>query len=155
MDTMTTTTTKGAKKAEKVAKVKPVVEKKAEPKVTEKAEVIDLKAAKEAKAAEAKLARQEAKAKAELLRQETKGKKDALNEELKSLRVKAMAVAREQIKALSARSCACGCGAATKNTFAPGHDAQLHSRILREKFIEGLKAEGLYEIAIELKLVEV
>lgn len=40
--------------------------------------------------------------------------------------------AHEQIAALSRRNCACGCNTPTKSTFAPGHDARMFSRLVKE-----------------------
>lgn len=46
----------------------------------------------------------------------------------------AKAEAHARIKELSRHLCACGCGRECRNTFAPGHDAQLASRLANERF---------------------
>jgi hypothetical protein len=55
------------------------------------------------------------------------------NAELKLLRARITQDVEEEIKALGIRSCACGCGGTTRNTFLPGHDAKLKSRMLKER----------------------
>jgi hypothetical protein len=39
----------------------------------------------------------------------------------------------EAIRLLGQRACACGCATPTRATFAPGHDATLKARMIRER----------------------
>jgi hypothetical protein len=39
--------------------------------------------------------------------------------------------AKKPIKKVEPRPCLCGCGFAAKSRFLPGHDARLHSTVLR------------------------
>ena len=50
--------------------------------------------------------------------------------------------AHAEIKALGTRSCACGCGATTKSTFAPGHDAKHAGALIRAKQAAWLAAQA-------------
>lgn len=55
------------------------------------------------------------------------------------------AAAHATVAALSVRSCGCGCGAPTKSTFAPGHDAKLASRLVKEQVEAELAAQAQKE----------
>lgn len=66
-----------------------------------------------------------------------------------ALWLRAKETAHARIAELSRHLCACGCGRECRNTFAPGHDAQLQSRIANELFTEWLTSgdmSGLVEV---------